>query len=117
MLRRMTGIPIDGPAWPFGENQSVFTSSTIPHTDLNKYHSALSYHCIREAFAAQILYFFHIGGKFNPSDILASFHSWTGHLFKQVIWKGETIKEVYPSLPSPKSLSNQRTTHLPDKEE
>jgi hypothetical protein len=27
---RMMGIPIDGPSWMFGDNQSVITSSTIP---------------------------------------------------------------------------------------
>ena len=39
---RMMGIPIDGPAWLFGDNQSVVTSSTIPQSTLNKRHNALS---------------------------------------------------------------------------
>jgi hypothetical protein len=28
----MMGIPIDGPAWTFGDNASVTTSSTIPQS-------------------------------------------------------------------------------------
>jgi hypothetical protein len=27
---RMMGVPLDGPGWMFGDNQSVITSSTIP---------------------------------------------------------------------------------------
>ena len=30
---RMLGIPLDGPAWLFGDNQSVITSLTIPHSN------------------------------------------------------------------------------------
>jgi hypothetical protein len=71
---RMTGIPIDGPAWMFGNNQSIITSSTNPHSNLNKRH--LLYHCVQEAIAANILYLIHIYGKLNPSDVLTKFHSW-----------------------------------------
>jgi hypothetical protein len=32
---RMMGVPIDGPSWMFGDNQSVITSSTTPESSLN----------------------------------------------------------------------------------
>ena len=32
----MLGVPIDGPSWLFGDNKLVVTSSTIPHSGLNK---------------------------------------------------------------------------------
>ena len=38
------GVPLDGPAWMFGDNQSVITSSTIPHSMLGKRHNFLAYH-------------------------------------------------------------------------
>jgi hypothetical protein len=38
------GVPPDGKAYMFGDNESVITSSTIPHSSLNKRHNALSYH-------------------------------------------------------------------------
>ena len=41
---RMFGVPLDGPSWMFGDNQSVVTSSTIPHSTLSKHWNALSYH-------------------------------------------------------------------------
>jgi hypothetical protein len=58
---RMMGIPIDGPSWMFGDNQSVINSSTIPESTLNKRQNALSYHLVRECIAANIMYFIHVG--------------------------------------------------------
>jgi hypothetical protein len=99
---RMMGIPLDGPAWMFGDNQSVITSSTIPHSNLNKRHNALSFHRVREAIAAEILYFLHIDGKLNPSDVLTKFLAWAKFwplIQPLLFWKGETIKGVHPNLP------------------
>jgi hypothetical protein len=72
---RMLGIPIDGPAWMFGDNKSVIMSSTIPQSKLNKRHNALSFHRVRSAVASKILYFLHIEGVNNPSDICTKFLS------------------------------------------
>ena len=49
------GFSVDGPAWVFGDNASVITSSTIPQSTLNKRHNALSYHRVRESIAAKTL--------------------------------------------------------------
>jgi hypothetical protein len=99
---RMMGIPIDGLAWIFGDNQSVITSSTIPHSNLNKRHNALSYHRVREVISANILYIIHIDGKLNPSDVLTKFLSWAKFwplIQPDLFWKGETIKEINPTTP------------------
>lgn len=91
---RMMGIPIDGPAWAFGDNASVITSSTIPHSTLNRRHNALSYHCVREAIAAKIMYLLHMNGKHNPSDILTKALGWVQFwpIVQPILfWKGETI--------------------------
>jgi len=92
---RMMGIPIDGPAWMFGDNKSVVTSSTIPHSKLNKRHNALSYHKVREAISFKVLIFQHIKSGLNPSDCLTKFLSknklWP-LLQPLLFWKGETDK-------------------------
>ena len=91
---RMMGIPIDGPSWMFGDNQSVITSSTIPESTLNKRHNALSYHLVRECVAAKIINFVHISGKVNPSDLLTKFLSWSNFwplIQPLLFWKGETL--------------------------
>ena len=66
----MLGIPIDGPAYLFGDNLSMITSSTIPSSSLKKRHSMLSYHCVREAIASGIRNLFHIPESENPSDVM-----------------------------------------------
>ena len=73
-LRQM-GIRVHGPSFLFGDNQSVVTSSTIPSSLLNKRSSALNYHRVREAIAANIVKFYHIKGKDNPADILSKHYS------------------------------------------
>ena len=91
---RMMGIPLDGPAWCFGDNMSVITSSTVPQSTLNKRHNALSYHRVRECIAAKILYLVHIDGTLNPSDALTKSLGWTKFwplIQPLLFWKGETI--------------------------
>ena len=55
----------------FGDNESVVTSGSIPHSQLNKCWTALSYHRVREAIAAQVMDFWHIPGAENPADMLS----------------------------------------------
>ena len=68
---RYLGVPVKKRAYMFGDNESVVTSASIPHSSLNKRHNALSYHRVREAIAAKILAFLHIKGTTNPADILS----------------------------------------------
>jgi len=96
---RMMGIPIDGPSWMFGDNQSVITSATIPESTLSKRHNALSYHLVRECIAAEIIYFMHIKGLHNPSDLLTKFLSWSNFwplIQPLLFWKGETLIKNNP---------------------
>jgi hypothetical protein len=55
----------------FGDNQAVVINNSIPHSLLNKRHSTLSYHCVREMIAAKILGYYWIDGKLNPADIVS----------------------------------------------
>ena len=51
----MFGVPIDGPANVFCDNQGVVKNMSLPHSTLSKKHNAINYHAVREAVAAQIL--------------------------------------------------------------
>jgi hypothetical protein len=54
----MLDVPLDSPAWMFGNNESVVKSaSTIPLLSLMHRHNALAYHLVRKAIAAKVLYF------------------------------------------------------------
>ena len=67
---RMLGVPMEGPAWLFGDNMSVITSSTLPASTLKKKHLSICYHRTREAIAANIIVMKYIKSENNPSDVL-----------------------------------------------
>ena len=52
---RMFGIPLDGPAQVFCDNQGVVKNTSIPESVLTKKHNAINYHAVREAAAAGVL--------------------------------------------------------------
>ena len=90
---RAFGVPLEETAWMFGDNQSVVTSSTIPHSTLSKRWNALSYHKVREAVAAGWLRFEHIPGTQNMADIFTKPLPWAtmrDHVEPVLFWKGET---------------------------
>ena len=102
---RMMGLPIDGPSWLFGDNSSVITSSTIPHSTLNKRHNALSYHRVRESIAAKIIHFLHVSGIHNPSDVLTKFLGYAKlkYLIRPLLfWLGTSSNKITDySIPIP----------------
>jgi hypothetical protein len=93
----MMGVPLDSPAWMFGNNESVVKSATIPHLSLMKRHNALAYHRVREAIAAKVLYFCHIPGNQNPANVLTKFLPWATSwpmIEPILLWIGETDKSA-----------------------
>jgi hypothetical protein len=77
----------------FGDNQSVITSSTLPHSLMNKRHNALSYHRVREAVAADVLRFHYIKSEHNPADMLSKHGGYpqVWPLVKPLLfWRGDT---------------------------
>jgi hypothetical protein len=90
---RSFGVPLEKEAWLFGDNKSVVTSSTIPHSTLSKRWNALSYHKVREAIAGGWLRFEHLPGPQNPADIFTKSLSWSNlKIFVEplLFWKGDT---------------------------
>ena len=88
----MLGVPVID-SFMFGDNQSVLTNSTVPHSQLNKHHNVLAYHRVHEAIAAVVMKFFKIDGKKNPSDILSKHCGHTKawpHIKTLLFWHGDT---------------------------
>eukprot|EP00978_Attheya_sp_CCMP212_P014362 scaffold36512_cov59-Attheya_sp.AAC.8 len=68
---RMFGIPIDGPANVFCDNEAVVTNSSIPtSTAIKKKHLSICYHLVRSYCAAGGMRVTKENGKTNLSDIL-----------------------------------------------
>ena len=49
---RMFGVPIDGPANVYCDNEAVYKNTVIPESTLKKKHHSIAYHRCREAVAA-----------------------------------------------------------------
>ena len=52
---RMFGMPIDGPASLYCDNEAVYQNVSVPESVLNKKMHGISYHFCREAVAASIV--------------------------------------------------------------
>ena len=68
---RYLGAPIATKSFLFGDNRSVVTSATLPHSTLTKRHNILAFHRVREAIAAKLMAFYCIQSAYNLSDMLS----------------------------------------------
>jgi hypothetical protein len=108
---RYMGVPIKGKTYMFGDNKSVVTNSTIPHSQLNKRHNALSYHKTREAVASNMIGFYHIDGDKNPADILSKhwgFQQVWWQLKSLLFWQGDT-SNIKKEVATKQSNRHERT--------
>jgi len=74
---RMMGVPLDGPAVVWCDNQSVAKGAAVPEAKLNKKHLGICYHAVREASAAKIWQVGFIKGEHNIADCLTKILSGT----------------------------------------
>jgi len=96
---RYLGVPVWNHSIMFGDNKSVVESSTVPHSKLNKRHTILSFHRVREAIASGMIKFYHINGSDNPADILSKHWTYAAiwkHLQPILFYHGDT-RELIPT--------------------
>ena len=67
---RMMGIPVDFPAYIFGDNQSVLSNSSKPFSVLKKKSSSIAYHFVREGVAKDEWRVTYISTHDNVADLL-----------------------------------------------
>ena len=68
---RYLGVTITSKSYMFGDDRSIVTSATLPHSTLSKKHIILAFHRVREAIAAKIIDFHRIQSEYNLSDMLS----------------------------------------------
>ena len=64
------GIPVDGPAYILGDNQSVLANTTIPESTLKKKSQSIAYHFVREGSARDEWRTSYVNTHLNESDLL-----------------------------------------------
>jgi hypothetical protein len=67
---RMLGVPIEGYANVFCDNEAVFKNASFAESRLKKKHNSICFHRVRECVASMILMPFKVGTNFNLADIL-----------------------------------------------
>ena len=67
---RMMGVPLDGPARLFCDNEAVYKNTSYASSTLKKKHNSVAYHRIRECVAAGICYIIKEDTGSNLADIL-----------------------------------------------
>ena len=66
----MMGIPVEGPAYIFGDNQSVLANSTNPDSTLKKKSQSIAYHLVREGVARGEWRTNYVNTNDNEADLL-----------------------------------------------
>ena len=67
---RMMGIPVEGPAFIHGDNQSVLANTSIPDSTLKKKSQSIAYHFVREGVAKDEWRTAYVNTAENPADLL-----------------------------------------------
>ena len=66
----MMGIPVEGPAYIEGDNQSVLANTTIPDSTLKKKSQSIAYHFVREGVARDEWRTTYVSTHENEADLL-----------------------------------------------
>ena len=85
---RMLGIPIDGHANVFSDNNSVVMNATAPTSPLKKKHNPIAYHRVREAIAAGTLHIAKVKSEENLADAFTKSLSGVKlcYLMSRILW-------------------------------
>ena len=66
---RMLGVPIDGPARVFCDNEAVVNSGSFPEITLRKKTSSIAFHKVREAVASSKILLYYEKSESNIADL------------------------------------------------
>ena len=67
---RMMGIPVEGPTYIYGDNQSVLANTTIPDSTLKKKSQSIAYHFVHEGVARDEWRTSYVNTHDNEADLL-----------------------------------------------
>jgi len=67
---RMMGIPVDGPCYIRGDNQSVLANTSIPESSLRKKSQSIAYHFVREGVSRDEWRTAYVNTHENHADLL-----------------------------------------------
>ena len=92
---RMFGVPINGPANVYCDNQGVVKNTSLPNSTLSKKHNAINYHTVCEAVAAGIMRVTKEPTETNLADLLTKVLSKQRRnlLLSNIVWSSHFQEE------------------------
>jgi len=66
----MMGIPVNGPCYIYGDNQSVLCNASLPDSTLKKKSQSIAYHFVREGSARDEWRHAYVNTHDNEADLL-----------------------------------------------
>jgi hypothetical protein len=78
---RIFGVPIDGPANVYCDNEAVYKNTVLPESTLKKKHHSIAYHRCREAVAAGVMRVAKQGTEKNLADLFTKILTVTRRTF------------------------------------
>jgi hypothetical protein len=73
---RMLGLPIEGPANVFCDNEAVVTNSSTPTSTIKKKHLSICYHLVRSYYEAEGMRVTKENGKNEPFGYTYEINPW-----------------------------------------
>ena len=67
---RMMGIPVEGPAYIHGDNQSVLCNTSRPGSTMKKKSQSIAFHFVREGVARDEWQTAYVNTHYNEADLL-----------------------------------------------
>ena len=105
---RYLWAPIGSKSYLSGDNRSVITSATLPHSALAKHHNILALHRVREAIAVKIRAFYWIQSAYNLSDILSKSKHWDDPSVYPMILKLLITRENITLMPKEETEEREK---------
>jgi hypothetical protein len=90
---RMFGIPLDGPANVFCDNESVYRNASMAEAQLRRKHNSICFHRVRECVASGLIIPFKVDTKENLADLLTKSLPWhiKNHLLYNIMFVTENV--------------------------
>ena len=110
---RYLGAPIGAKSFLFGDNRSVVTNATLPHSTLTKRHNILAFHRVRDAIAAKLMAFYWIQSAYNLSDMLSK--HWDHPTVYPMILKLLITRGIITLIPKEASQEKENLKLQPEK--
>jgi len=78
----------------FGDNKSMITNGSVPHSKIGKRHLALAYHKVQQAVASGMIVLTHVEGELNVADTPSKHWSSYQKIWPLLFWHHGDTQDI-----------------------